>query len=610
MQTVEYYDVPEEEVPSIRMLALLRYNNKTLLALRPETNLEANRHILIPIRTPTGTVPVRLTLTPNAITPEVLARQLQDSLGAGSPEEAEQRLAQALIREIATQYSLHVRPLVALPATSDEQAQALVVEALQTCLDRSGVVPVVLRDRRGETLVLLRHLLTRYDLGEVPEHGEQRFAVCVGFEKNKESGFWEGVKRRVSGWFGGEENKEGGEGPGFAKDFTQTCYGRYIDEEIVGKALDLKAIAAGYSAPCAAATLACGFLTGDWKALTADAIGICSLPIALLPPVRGSFSEQLRRSGELAFGSQALLLGAAATPLYLGGPLVGVIQRFRSWRIQQLARYIKKRSGSFEVKNGQVELAGERELKIGIPRTSKSFTIALAREDRAALQALENYSTALFAGAQKGEAAVAVFNIIKNSPTSEKAVARIYLARKIYAGLREAGEEQAASQFLQKLASGRGSVLEALKGVTVNDPRRVKGVLGRVLGEGKIETRDSGTGGAVIENVKTTEDEALKASTGESDVGKAVEKAAEELDDVIEEGQKNLTKHTFTEGLKKGLLCGTVGAITGTLSYTALTPVTKTLDLALPKLTIKTTLQNNKITGLTIGNTTIKIEQP
>ncbi|MEB3759514.1 MAG: hypothetical protein GSR81_01530 [Desulfurococcales archaeon] len=206
---------------------LVTANNHYYLTLRPKA-IEENAAVTVVLRHPTTrgitSTPVRITLTPNAITPGLLHDALTEALKEDSPQSAQQAFEKNLLQALTQNYNARVHPVIVPPNAGDREAKDLVESALLSCGGDNNI-PVRILDRYNTLEDTLRLLVTEFDLGQKPFE-EQHFALCVD-----------------------KDTKE-------ALGLENTCYGKYIDTRITDEVLGTHTLNT-FGVACTAGLFAC-----------------------------------------------------------------------------------------------------------------------------------------------------------------------------------------------------------------------------------------------------------------------------------------------------------------------------------------------------------------
>ncbi len=431
----------------------------------------------------------------------------------------------------SSKYTKDCTPRPSMRPNSTPFTSLKVKEALLSCAHTTGRLPVKLDTRYLD--LTLRQLATSYDLG-TPR--DQHFALC-----------FEGVTG-----------------------LTKRCYGTYIDKQYIDKVLNPMHLAIGYTAPCTAITLACGFLTGDWASIIGDAAGTCLTPTIIGPWIKGSVEEHIEKSG------QATLWFIPLDKYTLGatGFLAGVgAYAFQTYYAKPALRNVLN---YYYTRRYQV---------IGKVPGARFFTLNPE-------EVLKAYAPALLGGkdiwVDTEKAGKAILAIVKKSKSVEEAIARIGLARKVYKTVYETGGGGGvATAFLEELA-GTGDTITALKRLNLKNlkPEAVK-KLGDALKnmyKGAQVTYDTESRTLSISGVTDDLDE-IEKYTGET-AEKAVEKYADEVEETLEKATKEADKSSLKKGILRGIACSLAGAAAGVLSYynyyntiTGVTPQLQTLPI-------------------------------
>ncbi|MEB3766006.1 MAG: hypothetical protein GSR77_07595, partial [Desulfurococcales archaeon] len=270
---------------------LIKAEGHYYLALRPK-NIEENKAVTVVLRHPAAggiaSTPVRITLTPNAVTPGLLRTALTEALKEGSPQSAQNKFQESLLTKLTQNYNAKVHPVIVPPTADDREAKDLVESALLSC-GGDNTIPVEILDKYNTLENVLRSLLLGFDMGKVGAGG--RFAVCL-------------VDRETLGLL----------------ELSNVCYGQFIDRKIAEEVLS-PATVGGYTAACTAGVVMCEVA---YKGLAAGPVGlvgtavwglgegalVCGLPAAMGYSVRNKVVEQIKETGEAGF----LALASATIP--------------------------------------------------------------------------------------------------------------------------------------------------------------------------------------------------------------------------------------------------------------------------------------------------------
>ncbi|MEB3788539.1 MAG: hypothetical protein GSR72_01445 [Desulfurococcales archaeon] len=376
-----------DKVSSNSNVLLVKAGDRYYLALKPKA-IEENKAVTVVLRHPTpqgiASTPVRITLAPNAVTPGLLHDALAEALKESSPQSAQNKFEESLLKALTNGYNSRVHPVIVPPTASDREARELVRSALLSC-GGGNAIPVEILDRYNTLGDTLRLLVTEFDLGQV---GSGSFALCLGDEKTRE-----------------------------ALGLENTCYGKYIDEELMRELFNPGALAS-YSAACSAATLACGFLMQDWKALLADVVAVCGLPaawVAFHPP--GDLVERLRSGGDVGLVYAGGIGGEVLGGGVLGAGGVAALRAARPYTVKQLTEFYYRARA--------VEGSGLLG-RLRVPGVVTYDTGAVVEEIARALKMVtEN-------GQVPRGAKDAVRAVLNSAPTATRAEARLAVLKKIY----------------------------------------------------------------------------------------------------------------------------------------------------------------------------------
>ncbi|MEB3861618.1 MAG: hypothetical protein GSR84_05275 [Desulfurococcales archaeon] len=248
-------------------------------------------------------------IEPRYITPAMIRNALTAALKEGTPEAAARRFTMALAGELfypdgGQEGSSLIKPLGGDPAG-----------LLATCA--GGDIPVMLstRETRLDTQDLnnqiaraLLYVAEQYDRGEPKEQG---YALCL-------------------------QDKDGNP---ISRD-DQLCYGRYIDEKVVGQLFSLRS-AASFAAPCTLATAACEAKwlgIGAVAGLVEGALG-CVLPLgaSMYFGAKDKVLEELKEGGDVSLTS--VWMPAVGGALAVGGLTLGE-QIFLDMPARRAAEYL------------------------------------------------------------------------------------------------------------------------------------------------------------------------------------------------------------------------------------------------------------------------------